>query len=181
MPTPVRRTHDVELTSNERVGKRERFGVRFDRHLAERRGDNRTAAVGGDEGRHLTTAAALEKEDVEPLKIRLGHGYLEPTKITQGHETNKSFLRFVLLVPYAISRGRRAQRKPLWRAQRADPLPGDGGDRVAERAHAVEAARLAEPGRRVIGPQEVHLDLGACTSASRLVSLKLLCTALPAT
>ena len=42
--------------------------IGFERNLAERRGDDRTAAVGGDESRHFTATAALEEENSESLK-----------------------------------------------------------------------------------------------------------------
>jgi hypothetical protein len=51
---------DVELIAEQSIGKGERFGVGVERHFAQRGRDDRTAAIGCDERRHLLTATAFE-------------------------------------------------------------------------------------------------------------------------
>ena len=58
----------IELAALEAVGKRDRFGVGLERHLAHRRRRDRLPAVGRDERGHLPRAPAFEHQHAQTVK-----------------------------------------------------------------------------------------------------------------
>jgi hypothetical protein len=78
---------EVDVAPSERIRKRQRIDVAFDRDFTQRRSGNGIPAVILDERRHFDAAATLKAEDAKPAKRRRYHvGLAANTKITKSTE-----------------------------------------------------------------------------------------------